>query len=92
MISGNDRDGISIGATALSIDNNVITGNRIGTSADGQAAIPNSVFGVFITATPPVGITNTRIGGPLLDERNIISGNGTQGLFVVGTTITEHQD
>lgn len=56
--------------------NNVISGNYIGTSADGSAAIPNAI-GVQVR-----GASGTLIGGTTSGARNIISGNNNPGVLV----------
>ncbi len=89
LISGNTYDGVSFwtgGATAT-----VIAGNRIGTNAAGTAALANGRHGVWVNS----GATNTRVGtnaDGVSDalERNVISGNGADGVQVAdsGTTGT----
>ena len=56
---------------------NTIIGNFIGTNAAGTAALPNGGSGISILDSP----TNT-IGGAVSASRNIISGNGTNGILV----------
>jgi hypothetical protein len=75
VISGNDY-GVLM-EQFHTTDHNVIAGNRIGTNADGSAAVGNALFGIFLLNN---GITNTRIGtnaDGVSDalERNILSGN-----------------
>ena len=57
MISGNKINGIGIANTGTT--GNIVTGNRIGTNADGNAPLPNSLHGVVISN----GSTNNTIGG-----------------------------
>jgi titin len=59
-------------------DNDVVTGNYIGTDAAGDAAVPNNI-GVFINA-----LANVTIGGTTDDARNVISGNTSYGLDIAG--------
>ena len=66
---------------------NVITGNYIGTNSAGTAAVANGGAGIFIAG----GAQNTRIGTNGNDvnyaaERNVISGNLYQGIYIEGTT------
>ncbi len=75
-----------------------IDGNRIGTDAGGTAAVPNQCEGVSIAATIMAGdgifdpIPNTVIGGTADPtpggacdgDCNLISGNGTSGVAIVG--------
>ncbi len=86
-ISGNGRLGIyvrgalftgGVGGTGT-----VVTGNRIGTNSNGNAIIGNATRGIQVDA----GSLGTRIGSDgdgLNDalERNIISGNGAEGVAV----------
>lgn len=82
VISGNVGDGISVTAFSgnLNANNNVIVGNHVGVDITGGAAISNTSRGVHIG----VGISN-RVGGVLLAERNVISGNSSLGVSVGGT-------
>jgi hypothetical protein len=75
VISGNGNHGIYI---ENSSNNTVIKGNYIGINATGTLALPNSQCGIRQTNTT-IGIT---IGGPSVYERNIISGNSQQGIFL----------
>ena len=74
VISGNYHDGISIFS-----DSNLVIGNYIGTDASGANRLSND-DGVYIGA-PSKG---NRVGGNLICERNIISGNRRYGIFVSG--------
>ncbi len=81
VISGNDSGGVVIvgsGATG-----NVVQGNYIGTQADGASALGNGLHGVFINSAP----SNT-IGGTTAAARNIISGNGQNGIRIIGSGAT----
>jgi len=86
VISGNGMDGIYIPSTTLISDNNAIKGNKIGTSANGLAAIGNLMNGISILADPTGSATNTTIGG--LTDGNVIGGNGLSGIKIDGATIT----
>ena len=71
LISGNDQHGVFVfEANGPSGDNEVL-GNRIGTDAGGTVALPNTLDGVRIVASP-----NNTIGG------NQISGNGSNGVRI----------
>ena len=74
LISGNSR---GISTSGVSTTGNVIKGNFIGTNATGTAAIPNAAEGVMIAD----GDGNT-VGGTTPAERNVISGNGIDGVRV----------
>jgi|GEM_PF-3465256 len=79
VISGNTGAGVVVaGAAATGV---VVAGNRIGTAADGTAAVANGAEGVRVDGAPGV-----RIGGPTEAERNLIAGNATHGVLVTGAT------
>ena len=74
LISGNKGRGIYIqqaGAT-----HNAVVGNLIGVDATGQVALGNRQDGIFIHE----GSADNVIGGQTPAERNVISGNGGNGL------------
>ena len=70
FISGNATNGIFIGLTNDCF--NLIAGNYIGTDITGEKPVPNHFVGVLIQAC-----TNTI-------SRNVISGNGQQGVVLFG--------
>lgn len=78
VIAGNAAAGVSIIYSPA--EENVVSGNYIGTSADGLAAIPNGNHGVRLD----LGARNSLIGGATAGERNVIAGNGT-GVSIGGT-------
>ncbi|MBI1917437.1 MAG: right-handed parallel beta-helix repeat-containing protein [Planctomycetes bacterium] len=87
LISGNSGEGVQIGFNGTA-SGNVIAGNFIGTNAAGTAALGNQFDGITIG-----NATNNRIGtnadGVSDDaERNVISGNGQDGVSLnfSGTT------
>lgn len=74
VISNNNASGIIVSdVTTLTI-----TGNYIGTSEDGSADLGNGQSGIKIQT----GCTGVTIGGDSASERNIISGNGEQGIMI----------
>jgi parallel beta-helix repeat protein len=85
LISGNTNVGILIHDS----DDNTVLGNRIGTDADGLAAIPNNVIGLRLNQ----GASGNTIGGGAAGEGNLISGNGNTGLdlFDAGTSYNRIQ-
>lgn len=88
VVSGNFGHGI--GMTDLSA-NNRVNGNIIGLNAAGTAALPNGASGVALVASgslPNAGITGNVIGGVSAGEGNVISGNGANGVILIGTGIT----
>jgi hypothetical protein len=69
-------NGIAIGGSAAG--NNLIIGNHIGTDADGTAGLGNVLDGVFIG----LGAQHNTVGGDTPAERNVISGNGWDGVGI----------
>jgi hypothetical protein len=81
IASGNDSNGVRIqgsGATG-----NLVQGNYIGTDATGAAALGNSLAGVLIWE----GSGNT-VGGTKSAARNVVSGNGNNGVTINGSGAT----
>ncbi len=66
VISGNVARGVFMN----SVDDIVITGNRVGTNAVGSAAVGNGGEGISLT-----NVVNCTIGGTNPGDRNVISGN-----------------
>jgi titin len=84
VISGNAWSGVGIFNSGT--NNNVVAGNYIGTTANGEAALKNGNLGVWIGN----GAQSNRIGtsGAEADnagERNVISGNNYQGVGIFDT-------
>ncbi len=79
VVSGNGNVGIYVHNDGSAPDGNIIRGNRVGTRADGTAALPNS-RGIFL-GTP----INTIIGGTNAGEGNLVSGNLYDGIYVTGS-------
>jgi len=75
VISGNTSQGIYIYHQGT--EGNVVAGNYVGLNAAGDAAIPNTGRGVEIRSC-----ANNRVGGTLPAERNVISGNSYDGVFL----------
>jgi CSLREA domain-containing protein len=75
LISGNEASGVNV----FNASDNVLLGNLIGTDAAGTAAIPN-LRGIRNFGSP--GSPNTVIGGALTGERNVISGNSSDGILI----------
>ena len=72
IISGNNQDGISI----TSSSNNLIQGCFIGTDISGTIDQGNTGHGIHIHDS-----SSNRIGGTSESERNLISGNGQNGIY-----------
>ena len=78
LISGNTMVGIRIvGPEAVG---NLVQGNFVGTNAAGSAALGNGSDGVFLNGSP-----SNSIGGTATPARNVISGNGGNGIQAFGT-------
>ncbi len=75
IVSGNIDDGIVI--TGVSSIGNTIQGNYVGTNAAGTSALANGGEGIYIG-----GALNTMIGGTSTGARNIISANGSDGIWI----------
>lgn len=69
----------------LASNGNVVAGNFIGTSATGDADLGNGASGVQITDNigPVVDSSNNTIGGTLPADRNLLSGNGNNGVHII---------
>jgi titin len=84
VISGNDQEGVYIGGTAgNAVVGNIISGNHIGVDAGGTAEVGNAWYGVAIG----VYAEHNTIGGDEAGERNVISGNGWNGIDLGGSTV-----
>jgi hypothetical protein len=88
LISGNGAGFISAGVfvQGTTAAGTLVQGNLIGTDATGTGVLPNSGQGVFINGSP-----NVVVGGTIVAARNIISGNGTEGILINGSTATNVQ-
>lgn len=76
VISGNQLSGVSLNDSNATA--NLVIGNFIGTDASGSNALGNSRSGVFIS-----GVSSNTIGGVEAGARNVISGNGEHGLWLL---------
>lgn len=79
VLSGNTEYGVWIsGATTTG---NTVSGSRIGTTADGSAALANGLGGVIVTG----GASFSRIG-----PDNVISGNQNTGVWIAGADVVNN--
>ena len=86
VISGNSQQGISI-QSIPALASLLVQGNLIGTTPNGlAAALANGMQG--IGASTPAAIAGIVIGGNLPDQRNVISGNGEDGIRFHCTAVT----
>src|SRR5207302_8959567 len=77
VISGN-LNGVVIGGGS---SGNTVAGNYIGTDVNGANAIPNGNNGIGIGQA-----SNNMIGGMTAAARNVISGNGVQGIAITSSS------
>ena len=83
IISGNDGDGVLIiGIDGNDAERNVVIGNYIGVDSAGTGPIGNGFRGVHIDGHT----TQNVIGGVKPNERNIISGNRSDGILIFSAT------
>ncbi len=73
VISGNSGDGVLLDS---SVTKDVVEGNYIGLNNYGNAALANGSNGLEIQGT------NNLIGGTIYHARNLLSGNGNDGLLL----------
>ncbi len=77
VISGNGSAGMLVAEiNGFPTTANSIQGNFIGTNQNGTIAVPNAVYGIIIRA-------KDNIVGGTGSARNIISGNGNHGIYIV---------
>jgi hypothetical protein len=78
VVSGNILDGVRIyGPNAMG---NKVAGNYIGTDPSGTKDLGNSNKGVYIYEAK-----NNTVGGATAGERNVISGNNSDGVRIIGS-------
>ncbi len=75
LVSGNGGDGICLEATA---SHNTVQGNLVGSDLTGTLPISNFFSGIVVR-----GYDNT-VGGDTPEARNVVSGNGTNGVYIWG--------
>ena len=80
VISGNGRQGVWLVGTKGSVIGNVVQGNLIGLDVTGANGLGNTGAGVGIT-----GAASNQIGGATAGVRNVISANGNNGVFLIGS-------
>ena len=78
VISGNGAAGVNISDTSAA-NNGTILGNYIGTDATGSIDLGNAGAGILVVT----GVLT--IGGISAGARNVISGNGSHGIFIFGS-------
>lgn len=79
ICSGNNFEGIRIDGA----DNNILHGNIVGLDNSGTTAYGNQSSGILVTN----GAVGNVIGGDRsIDEGNLISGNGSYGIYITNST------
>ena len=81
VISGNTQYGVLISGTNTT--SNVVLGNYLGTDASGSRAVANSAGGVYLA----VGAHGNTVGGTNAATRNVISGNTSAGVWLIGPNV-----
>ncbi len=80
VISGNVDHGVYVNGSGT--DNNTISGNIIGLNVTGSGALANGRNGISILGGPQTSM----VGGTSAGERNIISGNDEDGVYISGAS------
>src|SRR3954447_1932439 len=83
VVAASTGDGIELDDATVS--DTQITGNRVGTTADGAHALPNR-NGITLQG----GTTGNHIGDPQTGGGNLISGNAQAGVLVFGSADDTH--
>jgi hypothetical protein len=84
LISGNSNYGVALYDEGTLY--NVVLGNRIGTDATGNLAVPNQESGVELRGGPAmntIGGLNPTVGSGCTGACNLISGNGSSGVLLI---------
>ena len=81
VISGNGQEGIWLVGTNGSAVGNVVQGNFVGLDVTGMNSLGNGNAGVAISDAAA-----NQIGGATAGARNVISGNGNNGMFLIGSS------
>jgi titin len=84
VISGNDDHGVAI--LRSSATGNKVLGNYIGADKNGTADLGNTGNGVNVDDAP-----DNTIGGTAAGARNIISGNGIEGVLIADSDATSNE-
>ena len=93
VISGNNGNGVylSTGSGGSGAAQLAISGNFIGTNADGTIAVGNKRDGISIDSSTNYTL-NATIGGITANARNIISGNDSDGVSLGSGNISLHNN
>ena len=95
VISGNTGGGVALVVASDTVSGNVVTGNYIGTDVTGLQVLPNTGVGVTISSnvggpnnTTIFPAQNNTVGGTVPGTGNIISGNNSAGITILGAGAT----
>ena len=77
QISGNVRHGVILNG----VTGSQVYGNLIGTNHDGNSALGNGSYGIYI-----VNGSEAKIGSPANGEGNVVSGNARTGVMLANTS------
>lgn len=88
LVSGNAGDGVLIDTGSR---DNVLNGNFIGTTADGDAALGNSGDGVAIIGADGNSLVGCQFVNNPFVYYNVVSGNGLNGLLITDSDDTTVQ-
>ncbi len=84
--AGNLISGNTWGGLILDNGNNLVQGNYIGTDVTGSIAIPNGFLSYDYVGGINIFSNSNTIGGTTTGAGNVISGNGSDGVDIVGTS------
>ncbi|HWE35205.1 MAG TPA: right-handed parallel beta-helix repeat-containing protein [Isosphaeraceae bacterium] len=84
VISGNTGAGVDVDG----VKSNLVAGNFIGTTADGKSKLANTGDGALIEGGAQSDVVGDDGNGAGNDKRNVISGNGGDGVRITGDGTT----
>ncbi|HEU0069041.1 MAG TPA: hypothetical protein VFQ26_07255, partial [Nitrospiraceae bacterium] len=87
MITRFGTDGILVQNGATNI---TIVGNWIGTTGTGSVGVGNADDGIDIRGTAGNPTTGVVIGGTGINDRNVITNSGDEGIAIAGAGVTGH--
>lgn len=79
VVNSFTSNGISVGGATVTLAK--FYGNYLGTNATGSAALPNGIYGLYFWNG---GQSDIDIGGSGAGQGNLISGNGSHGMYIAG--------
>jgi hypothetical protein len=80
-IAANDSRGIYLGQNTSDV---TIAGNKIGTDSSGTVGLGNGQFSYFGDGIELEDADNVTVGGPDLEDRNIVARSGRAGIIIHG--------